>query len=193
MECGAKEIRGSGLGELAGHRAGGLPTQGGSVPWPALLYSGGLELVGADPLPWGPAEARRLGAGGEGWWGLVVRGQPPGCATVCFFFLRPQIFLLLNILEILPKKSTGPLCFLRWAWESWLAKVPVWVLMSLYDVDWDRPTQQEGRLVDIELVSPTSRAIGNSGETSMGIAPSPAQDGVQQEQGRILSALPSRE
>lgn len=80
------------------------------------LYSGGPELVGADPLPWGPA-TRRLGAGGEGWWGLVVRGQPPGCATVCFSFLRPQNLPAVEHSRNTSQKSTGAALLLRWAWE----------------------------------------------------------------------------
>lgn len=64
VECGAKEIVALGWGNWLRSQSWGLPAQGRKlVLGHKLLYSGGLELVGADPLPWGPAEARRLGAG----------------------------------------------------------------------------------------------------------------------------------
>lgn len=65
VECGAKEIRDSGLGELAGvTELGVVCPQRKLVLGQQLLCSGGLELVGADPLPWGPAEVHRLGSWG---------------------------------------------------------------------------------------------------------------------------------
>lgn len=72
-----------------------------------------------------------------------------------FFFLRPQNLPAVEHSRNTSQKSTGG----RFAFEMGLGEVG-WrrclcgFLMSLYDVDWDRPTQQEGRLVDIELVSP---------------------------------------
>lgn len=64
-ECGAKEICGSGLGELAGVTELGIACPRRKlVLGHKLLYSGGLELVGADPLPWGPAKVCRLGSWG---------------------------------------------------------------------------------------------------------------------------------
>ena len=64
-EYGAKEIRGSGLRGLAGVTELGIACPRRKlVLGHKLLYLGGLELVGADPLPWGPAKVCRLGSWG---------------------------------------------------------------------------------------------------------------------------------
>lgn len=103
-----------------------------------------------------------------------------------FFFLRPQDLPAVEHSRNTSQKSIGG----HFAFEMGLGQVG-WrrclcgFLMSLYDADWERPTQQEGRLVDIELVSPYFPSNWQFwGNVDGNSPPSPAQDGVQQEQGK---------
>ena len=117
VECGAKEIRGSGLGELASQSWGLSAHRGGWYSASSCCTLGASSWLVLTPFPGDQPKCIGWGAGGESWWALADShlGVP-----LSVFLYRPQTFLLLNILESrLPQKSTGG----RFAFETGLGEV----------------------------------------------------------------------
>ena len=110
VECGAKEIRGSGLGELASQSWGLSAHRGGWSSARSCCTLGASSWLVLTPFPGDQPKCIGWGAGGESWWALADShlGVP-----LSVFLYRPQNLPAVehSRKQTSPKEYRGPLCF----------------------------------------------------------------------------------